>query len=84
MENAIHRMTGASAARFRLKDRGILAPGKYADVTVFDAGIVAEKPGEGEKPAGKPDGIRHVFINGEHIIEAGHFNNRRAGQVLRV
>lgn len=84
MENAIHRMTGASAARFRLKDRGILAPGKYADVVVFDPGAVAEKPGDGEKPAGKPDGISHVFINGTHVLGSGRFLEKRSGRVLRV
>jgi len=85
IENAIHRMTAASAARFRLADRGILAPGKSADITVFNPATISERPGAGVMPAGKPEGVRHVFINGAHVVENGRYiDRRRAGQILRI
>jgi N-acyl-D-amino-acid deacylase len=85
MENAIRRMTGASAERFLIKDRGVLAPGKKADIVVFDPLKVNETPAVGPKPAGKPKGISHVFINGAHVVADGNYNpGVRAGEVIRV
>ena len=65
MENTIRRMTGATADRFRLHDRGYLRPGCFADLTVFD---------ENELRAATPDqeksfGIRKVFINGQLVLD---------------
>jgi len=85
IENAVRRMTSASADRFGLKDRGVLAPGKAADVVVFNPEIVSETPFTDSKPAGKPIGIQHVFLNGVHVVKDGSYvTTARAGKVLRV
>ncbi len=77
-------MTGASAERFGFKDRGIIQPGKIADITVFDPENIDDSPPVGNKPAGKPKGIMHVFINGEHVLKYGAvIKNIRPGRVLR-
>ena len=65
MENTIRRMTGATADRFQLKDRGYVKPGYFADLTVFD---------EAEIKAATPDqeksfGIKKVFINGKLVLD---------------
>jgi len=65
MENTIRRMTGATADRFQLKDRGYVKPGCFADLTVFD---------EAEIKAATPDqeksfGIKKVFINGKLALD---------------
>lgn len=84
IENAIKRMTSASADRFGLKDRGRLAPGKAADIVIFDPRTIAETPPVGTKPAGKPVGIHHVFLNGRHVVKDGSYvDGARAGRVLR-
>jgi len=84
LETAVHRMTGASAARFGISDRGVLASGKAADIVVFDASQVSDAAPEGKKPAGRPRGIEHVFINGEHVVKAGVYRpGIRAGRVVR-
>ena len=84
LETAVHRMTGASADRFGIRDRGVLASGKAADVVVFDAERITDTPPEGKQPAGGPLGIEHVFINGEHAVKAGAYQpGVRAGQVIR-
>ena len=84
MENAIHRMTLASADRFGLKDRGVLLPGKAADVVVFDPGKISDTPPSGARPAGKPKGIAHVFMNGVQVVRNGSYlAGSRAGKVLR-
>ncbi len=69
MENAIQRMTSASAERFGIRDRGVLAAGKKADVVVFDPEIIAETPAMGTQPAGRPKGIDYVFINGQPAVQ---------------
>ena len=85
IENAVKRMTSASAARFGIKDRGALKPGNFADIVVFDAEKIADTPPVGTVPAGKPEGISHVFINGSHMLDNGSFTSGfRPGKVLRV
>jgi N-acyl-D-amino-acid deacylase len=85
MEQAIRRMTGASAERFLMKDRGVIAAGKKADIVVFDPTKIAETPAVGEKPSGRPKGISHVFINGAHAVkDSAYIRDVRAGEVVRV
>jgi N-acyl-D-amino-acid deacylase len=85
LENAIQRMTLASARRFGLDDRGVLDEGKAADVVVFDPQKVSDSPSSGAQPAGHPRGIRDVFINGAHVVQGGHLvEGPRAGKVLRT
>ncbi len=85
IENAIHRMTLASAERFRLADRGLIAKDKAADVVVFDPKTISDTPPVGTQPAGKPKGIKHVFLNGAHVVKDGSYvQGSRPGRVLRV
>ena len=85
IENAVNRMTGASAERFGMKDRGVLAKGKMADIVIFDQGAIADTPPVGNQPAGKPKGIKHVFINGVHTLKEGRIQQgTRPGRVIRI
>jgi N-acyl-D-aspartate/D-glutamate deacylase len=84
MENAIHRMTLASADRFGIQDRGALVPGKAADAVVFEPGTISDTPPKDALPAGKPKGVVHVFVNGAHAVKDGSYvTGARAGRVLR-
>jgi len=85
LEDAVNRMTLASADRFGLEGRGALLPGKAADVVVFDPQAVSDTPPIGVQPAGRPKGIVHVFTNGTHVVKDGSYvPGARAGRVLRV
>ena len=85
MENAVSRMTSKSAQRFGLTDRGIIEPGKAADIVVFDPETVSDTPPIGSRPAGRPEGIQQVFINGAQVIKNGEYiDGARKGRVLRV
>jgi N-acyl-D-amino-acid deacylase len=85
MEEAVKRSTLASAERFGIKDRGLLSPGKAADIVVFDPHTVSDTPPVGSAPAGRPKGIRHVFINGAQVVKDGKYTEVvRSGQVLRI
>jgi N-acyl-D-amino-acid deacylase len=84
VEDAIMRMTSSSADRFGLKERGRLEPGKAADVVVFDPQTISEAHPDGQRPAGRPVGIHHVFLNGVHVVRNGTYvAGARAGKVLR-
>jgi N-acyl-D-amino-acid deacylase len=83
IENAVMRMTSASADRFGFKDIGRLQPGKAADVVLFDPDHVADSPPTNGGPFGKPKGIHHVFINGTPVVKEGSYiDGARAGRVL--
>ena len=66
LATAVHKITGAPAARFGLKDRGRIARGAVADVTVFDPRRVAS-PATYERPEQPPVGILHVFAAGRPL-----------------
>ncbi len=78
LEQAVHRSTLASALRCGIRDRGVVAPGKAADLVVFDPETVSDTPPVGRAPAGRPAGIRHVFLNGAEVVRDGS----RVGSVL--
>jgi N-acyl-D-amino-acid deacylase len=85
IEKAIQRMTSASAKRFGIKDRGILEPGKAADIVIFNPETISETPPLNGKPAGKPKGILHVFVNGTQVVKDGNYiDSTRAGRVLKL
>ena len=70
LEDAVRKMTGATAKRFGLADRGLLAQGQPADITVFDAENVRDNTTMTETSAA-PTGIDYVFVNGKKIIASG-------------
>ncbi len=81
LETAIHRMTGFPARKFRLRDRGVVAEGAFADLVVFDPARIIDR-GTFEDPNRYPDGIEHVFVNGRHAVQGGALTGIRAGRAL--
>jgi N-acyl-D-aspartate/D-glutamate deacylase len=82
LETAVHRMTGMSAQRFGLADRGVLRAGAWADVVVFDPARIADVATY-EEPHRHPIGIAHVFVNGEAVVRDGAHTGARSGRVVR-
>ena len=81
LPQGVHKMTGMAAWRLGLRDRGIIAPGAYADITIFDPSLVRERFTLTEAP-GFPEGILHVLVNGVQTIEDGEHTGAKAGKVL--
>ncbi len=82
LEEVIHKMTGASAERFDVKDRGVLKNGLAADITVFDWQRVKDNNTD-HKTDNRPDGIEMVFINGKQIVNGRNIDsNVNAGVVV--
>ena len=65
MPNTIRKMTGAVADRFSIKERGLIKPGYFADLTVFDE----TKLREGQPDQEKSFGIEKVYINGIKVLD---------------
>lgn len=83
LEQAVHKMTGMPAARLGLTgQRGCLAVGCYADITVFDA-VKVGSPATFTEPHQYAVGIPFVFVNGVAMVDGGTFANAKAGRVLR-
>ena len=82
LESAIHKMTGAPAARVGLRDRGLLKEGMFADITIFDPAKVIDKA-TFESPNQYPVGIEYVLVNGKISVAKGQRTSALAGQVLR-
>ncbi len=82
LETAIHKMTQRSAVRFSLRDRGVLRPGAYADITVFDPVRVRDRATFAD-PHRLSEGIETVLVNGKIAVDRGTQTAVRAGRGLR-
>ena len=82
LEEAMRKMTSLPAATLGLADRGTIAPGKWADLVIFDPATVADKA-TFEQPFQYPVGIDTVIVNGEVVLDEGQHTNKRPGKVLR-
>mgnify|MGYP001211500993 CR=1 FL=1 len=79
---AIYKMTGGSAIALRLRERGTLQEGHWADVTVFDPQEIGERSTY-DDPHQYAAGISTVVVNGQVVIEGGEHTGALPGRVLR-
>jgi N-acyl-D-amino-acid deacylase len=82
LQEAIRRLTSLPALNFRLRDRGRLAPGYFADVVVFDPGRVEDHATFAD-PHRFASGVEHVVVNGEPVLRGGRLTESRPGRVVR-
>ena len=81
LEQAVHKVTGRTAERFSLRDRGVLQRGRAADVTVFDAATLADRS-TWDNGRVSPAGIAHVLVNGRAAVANGAPTGELAGRVV--
>jgi dihydroorotase/N-acyl-D-amino-acid deacylase len=81
LETAVRKMTSLAAQRVGLVDRGLVRPGLFADITVFDPATVADSA-TFENPHRPSTGIVHVFVNGAAVIRSGQLTAARPGRGL--
>jgi N-acyl-D-amino-acid deacylase len=81
LSEAIRKMSSLPAIMMRLERRGIIAPGFYADITIFDTDKVADKA-TFLKPHQYPVGISYVIVNGKVVVSEGKHTGLRPGRVL--
>ena len=82
LEEAIRKMSSAVATRLSISDRGVLRPGMWADVVIFDPATVADHA-TFERPHQLSTGIRDVFVNGAAVVRNGRHTGAKPGMIVR-
>jgi len=82
LEEALRRMTSLPAIKFNLIDRGLLMPGKFADIVILDEHTVQDLSVY-DQPHQFSKGIYFVLVNGKLVVDNGKHNGSRNGQALR-
>jgi N-acyl-D-amino-acid deacylase len=82
LEDAVRKMTSAVAERLLIADRGLLRPGMFADVVVFDPQRIQENSTY-EKPLQLSTGVHVVLINGVEVVHDGRHTGAKPGRIVR-
>ncbi len=82
LEEAVHKMSGLSAAHMGIKDRGLIAPGMAADLVLFDPDTVLDNATTAN-PAAANSGISKVWVNGQSVYENGTTTGNLPGIIIR-
>jgi N-acyl-D-amino-acid deacylase len=82
LEDAIRKATSQAAIRVGITDRGLLRPGMFADVVVFDPATVKDEATFAD-PNRYSTGMRHVLVNGTAVVADGAITAARPGRALR-
>jgi N-acyl-D-amino-acid deacylase len=81
LEEAVRKLTSLPASNLKIKDRGMLQAGNFADVVVFDAAKVQDHA-TFEKPHQLATGMVHVFVNGAQVLRDGNHTGATPGRVV--
>jgi N-acyl-D-amino-acid deacylase len=82
LEEAVRRLTSLPAGNLRLRDRGLLAPGYFADVAIFDPDRIQDHATYDE-PHRYATGMRHVAVNGTLVVRDSEHTGALPGRVVR-
>jgi N-acyl-D-amino-acid deacylase len=82
LEEAVRRLTGLPASNLRLAERGLLQPGYFADVVVFDPAEVSDHA-TFQDPHRYATGVLHVWVNGEPVVTGGEHTGALPGRVVK-
>lgn len=82
LEEAVRKLTSLPTTNLKIRDRGLLKPGYFADVVVFDPAKIADHATY-DKPHQYATGVRQVFVNGVQVLKDGEPTGAAAGRVVR-
>ena len=82
LENAIYKLSGLSASKLKLKERGFLKENYFADIVIFDPNTIPDHATFSE-PHQLATGMHHVFVNGVQVLESGEHTGMTPGRVVR-
>jgi len=82
MEEAIYKLTALPAANLKIKKRGLITSGYFADLAIFDAAKIQDHA-TFEKPHQYSTGMMHVFVNGTQVLKDGEHTGAKPGRVVR-
>jgi N-acyl-D-amino-acid deacylase len=81
LPDAVRKLAALPSANLGLKRRGLLKPGMFADVVVFDPSTIADRATY-ENPHVYAVGVRHVFVNGVQVVKDGEHTGAKPGRAL--
>jgi len=82
LEEAIRKLSGFPATNLGINKRGFLKKGHYADIVIFDPLKISDKA-TFNKPLQYAEGVNHVFVNGEQVIENGKHTGKFPGKFIK-
>ncbi|MDE0609208.1 MAG: D-aminoacylase [Anaerolineaceae bacterium] len=82
LQEAVRKLSGFPAQNLKLRGRGLLRPGYFADVVVFDPAQVQDHATP-QDPHRYATGMQQVFVNGRQVLRDGEHTGALPGQVLR-
>ena len=82
LEEAIRKLTSQPAENLKIRERGRLKEGYFADIAIFDLARI-EDHATFEKPHQYATGMRHVFVNGVQVLKDGQHTGAKPGRVVR-
>jgi N-acyl-D-amino-acid deacylase len=82
LEEAVRRMTGLTARHLGFEDRGVIRPGAYADLVLFDPATVRDNATAAQSDL-LSDGIIAVWVAGQRVYADGKVTNARPGKIIR-
>lgn len=82
LEEAVRRLTSLPASNLKIKKRGKLSSGYYADIVIFDPAKVRDLA-TFEEPKQYAEGMVHVFVNGVHVLSDGEHTGAKPGRIIR-
>ena len=81
LAEAIRKLSGLPAENLGIRERGLLREGYFADVVVFDPAKVTDHA-TFERPQQYATGMRHVFVNGTHVLAEGEHTGATPGRAV--
>jgi len=82
LQEAVRRMTSLPAENLKIKKRGRLEPGYYADLAIFNPQTIQDHA-TFDSPKEYATGVVHVFVNGVQVLNAGEHTGAKPGRVVR-
>ena len=82
LQEAIHKLSKLPATNLKIKNRGEIKRGNYADIVIFDPAKINDKA-TFEKPHQYAEGMIHVFVNGKQVLKDGEHTGATPGQFVK-
>lgn len=82
LEEAVYKLSGLPASNLKIKRRGALKTGNYADIAIFNAETIIDKA-TFDNPHQFSEGMVHVFVNGKQVLQDSEHTGATPGRVVR-
>ena len=82
LEEAIRKLTSLPASNLKIKQRGVLQPGYFADIVIFDPATIQDHS-TFDNPHRYSTGVQHVWVNGSQVLKDGEHTGAKPGRFVK-